>query len=668
MQNDFRNHALFKKAEELTKAWLRPGSGEVSSLGQLMASPDGTRAVATAVVCEKLEGVPSSRIALVDLGSGDLEIITEGPRSDSSPKWSPDGGLIAFLSDREQAYVNRLRIFDVESRTDRATPPVEGFVESAAWSSDGQSLLLGVAGFGSDLAGAQGAFSVNLDSEAEAQPAWTPAIEGAPEATPWRSLWIYDVAADTARRITRPGLNVWQASWAGPDHIAAICSDNPEETWWYTADVRLIAIADGSVRTLFTPEDQLNCVIATPSGKTLAVIEAVCSDRNIVAGDVRLIDIVHGTVSKPATFGADVTQLIWRDEDNLLFIAAQGPESVVGLLDRQTEAARELWRDSLRQPFGSIFPEIAPLGSKPEDILFLAESFVDVPTLIALGNGTERTIRRFGTPEVDAAVKALGASVRDFSWTAPDGLTIHGWLITPKGPGPHPVIMQVHGGPVWYTRPIYVGRSALQQIALDAGYALFQPNPRGSSGRGQEFARLVFGDMGGGDTYDYLSGLDALQKEGIADPRRIGVTGGSYGGYVSSWLITQDQRFAAAVPVAPVTNWVSEHLTCNVPTFCEMFLDDKLSDPQGKYFTRSPIHFADRVNTPTLHICGALDKITPAGQALEFHRAVRGCTEVESVLLTYPLEGHGVRTMPALFDYTARAMSWFEKHMPASES
>ncbi|MHC6227110.1 prolyl oligopeptidase family serine peptidase [Pseudomonas sp. X10] len=664
MQNDFRDHRSFIEAQQLTRAWLRPGSGEASSLSQLMASPDGSTAAATAVVCEELQGLPSTRIALIDLGSGAIEIVTSGPRSDSSPKWSPDGCSIAYLSDREQAYVNRLRILDVKSRADRAGPEIDGFVESAEWSADGKSLLLCVAGFGSDLAGAQGAFAVSLDSEADVQAGWAPIVEGAPEASPWRSAWIYDVATASVRRITSPSVNVWQASWAGPDHIVAICSAHPEETWWYTADVRLIAVEGGTIRTLFKPKDQLNSVVATPSGNTIAVIEAVCSDRNLVAGDLRLIDVASAKVTHAATLDADVTQLIWRDEDTLLFGAGQGPDYVAGLLDRQTSKVRELWRDSQRQPCGSIFPEIAPLGSHPEDFLFLVESFLNAPMLIAYEGGTERSIRTFGTPELDARVQALGASARDFVWTAPDGLTLHGWLITPRGAGPHPLIMHVHGGPVWYVRPQYIGRSALQQIALTAGYALFLPNPRGSSGRGQKFARLVFGDMGGADTYDYLSGLDALESQGVIDPARIGVMGGSYGGYITSWLITQDQRFAAAVPMAPVTNWVSQHLTCNVPTFCELFLSDKLGDPHGQYFTRSPIHYADRVKTPTLHICGALDKITPAGQALEFHRALQGSTDVESVLLTYPQEGHGIRNMPATFDFTARVMSWFEKHMP----
>ncbi len=666
MQTDFRDHHSFIEAERLTRAWLRPGSGEASSLSQLMVSPDGAMAVATAVVCEELQGLPSTRLALVDLVTGAIEVVTLGPGSDSSPQWSPDGHSIAYLSDREQAHVNQLRMLDVKTLRDKTGPRLDGVLESLQWSADGRSLLLCVAGFGSDLAGAQGATAVAREPGADAD--WVPSVEGAPEASPWRSAWIHDVASGSVQQLTLPGVNVWQASWAGPDHIVAICSDLPEETWWYTADVRLIAVADGGVRRLFKPDDQLNCAVATPSGSTIAVIEAVCSDRNLVAGDLRLIDVASGVVTQASTLDADVTQLIWRDEHRLLFGAGQGPDFVAGIYDRRSGVACELWRDSHRQPHGAIFSELAPLGRQPEDFLCLVEAFLEAPTLLAFEAGRERAIRRFGAPGLDEQVRALGASVRDFVWTAPDGLALHGWLLLPRGNGPHPVIMQVHGGPVWYVRPQYIARSALQHMALAAGYALFLPNPRGSSGRGQAFARRVFGDMGGADTYDYLSSLDELMAQGLIDPARIGVMGNSYGGYITSWLITQDQRFAAAVPMSPVTDWVSQHLTCNVPTFCELFLRDTLSDPQGQYFTRSPIHHAGRVRTPTLHVCGALDKITPAGQALEFHRALQGLGEVESVLLTYPQEGHGVRNMPALFDFTARVMAWFGRHMPGAKA
>jgi len=125
--------------------------------------------------------------------------------------------------------------------------------------------------------------------------------------------------------------------------------------------------------------------------------------------------------------------------------------------------------------------------------------------------------------------------------------------------------------------------------------------------------------------------------------------------------VTQDHRFAAAVPVSPVTNWYSEHLTCHIPHFCPLFLADNMLEPGSRYFSRSPVFFASNVTTPVLNIAGAMDRNTPPGQALEFHHALLEHGR-KSVLLTYPKEGHGVRTYPALFDFTARVVGWFDEH------
>ena len=136
-------------------------------------------------------------------------------------------------------------------------------------------------------------------------------------------------------------------------------------------------------------------------------------------------------------------------------------------------------------------------------------------------------------------------------------------------------------------------------MLLARDYAIFLPNPRGSSGRGQDFARRVVGEMGGADTGDCLSGLDYLVERRIADPKRLAVTGLSYGGFMTSWLITQDTRFAAAVAVCPHTNQVTQHLLSNIPQFMSLFLADRYDNPAGKYFQRSPIMFANNVKTPT---------------------------------------------------------------------
>lgn len=201
-------------------------------------------------------------------------------------------------------------------------------------------------------------------------------------------------------------------------------------------------------------------------------------------------------------------------------------------------------------------------------------------------------------------------------------------------------------------------------LLVAAGYAVLSLNPRGSSGRGQAFAELVRGDMGGADTYDFISGVDALVEQGKADIARVGTTGISYGGFMSSWLITQDQRFAAAVPVSPVTNWVSQHWTSNIGGFDDLFLGSVATDPTGNHVLRSPVQLADRVRTPTLHVTGGLDRCTPPSQAQEFHQALAE-HHVRSELAIYPHEGHGIAAFPAAVDATARTLDWFMQWMPA---
>jgi dipeptidyl aminopeptidase/acylaminoacyl peptidase len=153
-----------------------------------------------------------------------------------------------------------------------------------------------------------------------------------------------------------------------------------------------------------------------------------------------------------------------------------------------------------------------------------------------------------------------------------------------------------------------------------------------------------------------------LVERGVADPRRLGVMGGSYGGFMSAWLVTQTDRFAASVALSPVTDWYSQHHTSNIGRWDQLILGDKVGQPGGEYFRRSPVVFADRARTPTLVTAGLEDRCTPPGQAIEFHQALLE-HGVESELVLYPGEGHGVRTYPAIIDMAARVLRWFDLHM-----
>ena len=252
------------------------------------------------------------------------------------------------------------------------------------------------------------------------------------------------------------------------------------------------------------------------------------------------------------------------------------------------------------------------------------------------------------------------------SWTAPDGLEIQGLLVTPEGPGPHALVTSVHGGPVGVTTERWAMRNLSLAILAARGYAVLHPNPRGGSGRGQDFARMVYGDMGGADAADILAGSTRMVERGVADRERLGVTGGSYGGFMSCWLVGQTDRFAAAVALLAGHGLVQPAPDQQHRTLGPRDPRGRPGQPGRRVLRPSPIAFAHRANTPTLITAGLQDRCTPPGQAEEFFAALQEAG-VESEFVLYPEEGHGVRKFPAAIDFTTRLVGWFERHMPAGD-
>ena len=657
MERDLRQTPLYREIEEHFQRAYGPAFGRISGAADPAPAPDGRRIAFTGSRLERLEGTPNTRVVVADVASGTFEEVTSGPNDDRLPQWSPDGAWLAFLSDRARKGHAQLYLLEGGLPGEpRATPAVEGTVEYCSWAPDGRAILFAVAGPGADLAGAQGSGTTEAD-EADL-PAWMPHVESGVAENQWRRLWLYDVDAGTSRPLSRPGLNVWEAVWAGPDHIAAIISTAPDEDAWYTAPLALIDRQTGRERILYRSARQLGLPAASPSGRRIAVVQAVCSDRGVIAGDLLLLDPTGGAPTRAATANVDVSYLAWRDEERLFFAGLRGLESVYGEYDAATGAVAELW--TTRESAGNRYPAAAPLGKR--DFALVLESYARYPELAIVRDGAAQTAVSLAHAGGEYLQRVAG-TLREVTWTAPDGLEIQGLLAVPEGPGPHPLILHVHGGPVWAYRNRWAMGYAITPLLVSRGYAVLHPNPRGSSGRGQAFAELVYGEMGGDETGDHLAGLDALVASGVADPRRLGVTGGSHGGFMASWIITQTDRFAAAVPMSPVTDFLSQHYTSNIGFFDRLFLQDEPSNPAGKYYSRSPVLHAHQVKTPTLQTTGGVDRCTPPTQAVEFHRALLE-HGVESVLAIYPEEGHGVRHFPAVIDQCARIVAWFERFMP----
>jgi dipeptidyl aminopeptidase/acylaminoacyl peptidase len=598
----------------------------------LALSPDGTRVAYVVSPSFREKAKPFESRLWIDGAEA-----TESGAADALPRFSAEGAL-AYASDRGHA--GRMSLW-IHGRGELAGIP--GSVEEIAWSPDATSLLVLAADLGSDRAGAQAATKIKEAGAEEQDP------KVLRPARFWRRLYLVDAASGSTREVQPDGVNVFEFGWAG-GKVAAVCTDEPSESAWYDAWIGLIDIDTRRVERVQTLEWQLQCPIVSPGGR-IAWIEGFASDRGVVSGTVN----VHGV--GPLAPELDVTWIGFADEETLWYAGWRGAGSMYGQLTLDGSYSSDVAGDFL---LGARFqPRVTPYADG-SGVAAVFESPLAPAEIARFAPDAEP--QELTSLNADLVPQLPSADWRAYEWESFDGLKIEGLLALPRGHenGALPLVVYVHGGPTstwaWSFPPL------LMQMMLQDGYALLLPNPRGSSGRGQEFARANLGDMGGGDLQDILTGVDALVADGIVDTDRVAITGGSYGGFMSSWAITQTDRFAAALPFAVVTDWTSFHYTTNIGQFDALFLQGDPTDPDGPYPKWSPVFHAQNARTPTLIVHGEDDLCTPLPQATEFYNALveAGC-EVELVI--YPREGHGWSEREHQIDAWNRVQAWLESHV-----
>jgi dipeptidyl aminopeptidase/acylaminoacyl peptidase len=250
-------------------------------------------------------------------------------------------------------------------------------------------------------------------------------------------------------------------------------------------------------------------------------------------------------------------------------------------------------------------------------------------------------------------------------WKSQDGRNIQGILIKPVGyqrGRRYPLIVCPHGGPSSLVANGFLSVGYWGQLLAARGFAVFLPNFRGSTGFGLKFAEANVGDLGGMDFQDIESGVDMLIEKGLADPKRLGIGGWSYGGFMTCWAITQTQRYKAAVMGAGVSNWLSFHGNSHLHTWDANHYNASPYADGGPYEKFSAIYYVDRVTTPTLILHGELDRDVPSEQAYQFYRALRD-HGVETELVIYPREGHGVSEKKHVLDIHRRIAEWYKSYL-----
>ncbi|MEX6631924.1 S9 family peptidase [Hyphococcus lacteus] len=633
----------------------RPGEGRISAVVSATENPRNGIVAFSGPVYEAHGGFPISRIGFVEKG-GTLRMLSNDTFSDADPQWAPNGSRLAFLSDRGRVSGN-FQLF--VSVTDRVAEPIAGpifdgeVVEDFEWSRDGKSILILTADAGADAAGSAATARVGARDSTERE-SWMPDVETGSYDGMWRRARIWRIDEDVVVKLGTDGQNIWEATWCGENEIAAIMSSRPTEGGWYDSEIGIGPVTGGPFARIAMPDLELAQISASPDGKHIAIIQGRFH-RTVALGSLVIFSRDTGQVHTPK-IDTEVSSVCWLSNDQVFFAGMRMPETVIGTFNRLTEKTSIIW--SSTGTAGRKVPAAWP--GINGNFLIPAHSFDTYAKLLRMDHeGGKETI-------IDLAHDGSRALLNDIApaksvwWRGVDGLDIQGFLVLPKNVKKAPLVTFIHGGPSHLFRDSWTFDNPLAACLVRAGYAVLFPNPRGSSGRGLSFASHVIGDWGGLDHKDILAGVDYVTSNYDVDGKKLFVLGSSYGGYMTSWLVTQTNCFTAACAMAPLTDMRSFYFTAHHPEFLPIYTHGDPYEIDGAFDQRSPLRYANKTATPTLLIAGGQDNTTPASQAYQFHRALV-LNDIPSELATYPEEGHAAARLEAQMDQAIRVLKWFQR-------
>ncbi len=396
----------------------------------------------------------------------------------------------------------------------------------------------------------------------------------------------------------------------------------------------------------------------SPDGKNIAMI-AGADIHDPIDGRLFVVSSEGGTPKNILPdFEGKFESIEWTDDKTIRFIASEGVTTIIGTISSNGKKLQKVLDK------GDV--EYTGLSGADDGTLALVGSTAEHPRELFIFDGKASTKVTDSNPWL--AEKALGKQ-EVIRYKAKDGLEIEGIVVLPvdyKKGTKYPMITVVHGGPEsHYNNGWLTAYSMPGHMAAANGYVVFYPNYRGSTGRGEKFAKSSQGDPGGLEFDDIIDGIDYLVENGMIDKNKVGVTGGSYGGYATAWMSTRHtERFAAGVMFVGISNNLSKWGTSDIPE--EMFLvhsRKRIWDDYEFFLKRSPIYYAGQAKTPLLILAGAGDTRVDPGQSKELYRHIKTRTETPVRLILYPGEGHGNRNSTARFDYNLRMMRWFNIYL-----
>jgi dipeptidyl aminopeptidase/acylaminoacyl peptidase len=555
--------------------------------------------------------------------------------------WSPDSKILSFTLRTPGTHARS--VYSVPADGSRLTKVFDfsGTIEKLRYLPDARLVMLA---------------TQNAIKEVGATQAGAPVAGDLDAAPPEQRIAILESGA--LRWISPPDLFVYEYDWrgAGKGFVGTASPGDGDKNWW-TAKLYAFPESDAA-HVLYSPADnrrQLAAPKVSPDGSVVAFIGGIMSDFGSTGGDVYTLSMGGGEpINITPGMRASATALGWNCEGHLQaeFLAGDKTQFVdLGSGGHPSEPS-VLW--SGEESFSDRASGIStacPSGATAD----AHESFT-VPPEIEIG--TVGHWRNLTAINAGLSFPATAQSV----WWKSDGFDVQGWLLLPlQRSGKMPMITAVHGGPAAAATPAFYG-PGLNATLLEHGYALFLPNPRGSFGQGERFTLANVRDFGHGDLRDILAGIDAAAKIAPIDTSRLGLTGGSYGGFMTMWAVTQTDRFKAAVAAAGISNWLSYYGENGIDAWMIPYFGKSAYDDPAVYARSSAINYMHNVKTPTFAFVGEHDIECPAPQTQEFWHAMKAMNVPTSVMI-YPGEGHGLRDPEHISDAVQRTLAWFDRYL-----
>ena len=635
-------HAMFGLHQFLQSA-ISPDGKRVAWVETLLG-PGGAPSPNTAIYVASLGGPANAK----RISGGDGKAAHE----EHDLAWSPDSQRIAFLSDAAKAGQLELFVTEADTATGAAGAAkqlthLKGFLASPGWSPDGKTIAL--------------LFTENATRAAGPLAAETPDEGVVSDAYFEQRLALVDAGTSRVRQISPADTYVYEFDWSPDSRQLAITSakGNGDDNW-YIASVSTIDAKDGAMHDVVPkPGMQIAGPHWSPDGKSIAFIGGLMSDEPIPGGDVYVVAAEGGSPR-------DVTPGMKMSANSLAWPADSRGIQFTGIADGETVIARAsldggittVWTGAERLAQGPFVPDTS-LAADGKTSAVIRESFSQPPEIWAGPTGDWKQITHR-----NGGLKPGWGEAKSIHWKS-DDFDVQGWLIYPRdydASKRYPLVVFVHGGPAWAYLPAWPTRWDYAMALPSEGYFILKPNPRGSYGQGERFTQANVKDFGGGDFRDILSGVDAAMASAPIDPARVGITGWSYGGYMTMWAVTQSKRFHAAVAGAGLSDWLSYTGENKIDQWMTPYFGASVYDDPQVYAKSEPMKFIRNAKTPTLIVVGDSDGECPPPQSYEFWHGLKAY-DVPTEFVIYPHEGHLFADPAHSREVIERTAGWFDRYL-----